>query len=802
MTNEKEFDMNVTTEVELNLSGGKIEIVKSNLNIKNGVGDHSIEHILSADGSRYNKAEGDFSVALGQQGKAYGRGSISLGNSSKAGYTYEEWLSLKDLEDTEENHAAFLKDADNRYQVAIGQSTKALGKDSFAGGMSAIAKGKFSLSFGESTEANAYDSSAFGYYTKADGSYSAAFGKSTNSIGEDSFAIGEYSVAEGKDSFAGGLSTITKGRVSFAFGDTAQANNTATISVGQSTKASGDYSAAFNHGTLSEGISSFAINEQSQAKGDHSFAGGEQSIAEGKNSFAFGIISKATGECSIAIGNGSTASGKYGIALGNKAVVSSVDGVAIGYKATCTGEQSVALSNSSVSGKYSLVFGPGSYATQDDSIMLGRANGSNNPSTIGIGQYNNLNSPKTVAIGFNNTVSGQNNVAIGIGLTARNDFGNEILLGQYSKYKWVSSSKPVEERALLTIGNGTSSSNRSNALELSQGGNLWVAGKMTVSADPVEDNDVTTKKYVDEKITEVSGNSITIDSELSETSENPVQNGVITKALSERYTNNKVDDIVSAALQSAYTLIDAKIDKTSIDAELSDSSGNPVQNKVIKEAFDGKVEKKELNPAFDTQVYAETKSGTSSVTSLVSVGETPYAGRLIRFRSVNTNAPLVNGYTGTVLVSTPKYDAQAANKYYVDTNFSKKLYKHNIFLPAFYNDEHSAIHIAFSLYCSKSRTELGFSGNDGETITGAQFKNFLLTYFRNNEGISCPVTTMRGLPLFFYSRDEGNVALNYVTYETVESDYVEGGYLTQVVKTITTLDEERDYIVYINTVEI
>jgi hypothetical protein len=83
----------------------------------------------------------------------------------------------------------------------------------------------------------------------------------------------------------------------------------------------------------------------------------------------------------------------------------------------------------------------------------------------------------------------------------------------------------------MIIGNGTADNARSNAATLDWDGNLEVAGKMTVGAAPTADMDVATKKYVDDN-----SGSVTVDTALSTTSTNPVQNKVVTAAINAKYT--------------------------------------------------------------------------------------------------------------------------------------------------------------------------------------------------------------------------------------------------------------------------
>ena len=88
---------------------------------------------------------------------------------------------------------------------------------------------------------------------------------------------------------------------------------------------------------------------------------------------------------------------------------------------------------------------------------------------------------------------------------------------------------------------------------------------------------------------EISGGG-TVDSELSETSENPVQNKVITTAL-----NGKQDSLVSGTtiktINGNSILGEGNIEITggTVDTTMSDTSENAVQNKVIKSYVDGLV---------------------------------------------------------------------------------------------------------------------------------------------------------------------------------------------------------------------
>lgn len=86
---------------------------------------------------------------------------------------------------------------------------------------------------------------------------------------------------------------------------------------------------------------------------------------------------------------------------------------------------------------------------------------------------------------------------------------------------------------------------------------------------------------------------ITVDTSLSSTSTNPVQNKVINSALSGKagtsVATTNINGLMSAADKTKLDGIATGANKTTVDSSLSASSTNPVQNKVIKSALDGKL---------------------------------------------------------------------------------------------------------------------------------------------------------------------------------------------------------------------
>lgn len=113
-----------------------------------------------------------------------------------------------------------------------------------------------------------------------------------------------------------------------------------------------------------------------------------------------------------------------------------------------------------------------------------------------------------------------------------------------------------------------------------------------------------TVEYVKAKIAalEASG-GIDVDDALSATSTNPVQNKVITSALTGKagtaVATESANGLMSRADKTKLDGIEAGANKTIVDATLDASSTNPVQNKAVKAAIDAKADKTALDAKAD-----------------------------------------------------------------------------------------------------------------------------------------------------------------------------------------------------------
>lgn len=96
---------------------------------------------------------------------------------------------------------------------------------------------------------------------------------------------------------------------------------------------------------------------------------------------------------------------------------------------------------------------------------------------------------------------------------------------------------------------------------------------------------------------------IKVDTALSSTSTNPVQNKVIKTELDKKagtaVATTSANGLMSVADKTKLNGIAKEANKTIVDTTLSDSSTNPVQNKVVKAALDNKADKTALDAKAD-----------------------------------------------------------------------------------------------------------------------------------------------------------------------------------------------------------
>ena len=118
-----------------------------------------------------------------------------------------------------------------------------------------------------------------------------------------------------------------------------------------------------------------------------------------------------------------------------------------------------------------------------------------------------------------------------------------------------------------------------------------------------------TVEYVKNKVSEVAASGgVDVDNALSATSTNPVQNKVVKAALDKKagtaVATTCANGLMSKADKTKLDDIERGANKTTIDSAMSGSSVNPVQNKVIKQYIDDKVAAAGSNITVDAELSA------------------------------------------------------------------------------------------------------------------------------------------------------------------------------------------------------
>lgn len=157
--------------------------------------------------------------------------------------------------------------------------------------------------------------------------------------------------------------------------------------------------------------------------------------------------------------------------------------------------------------------------TLQNSISLGRVGDIGvGSSAIGIGveasgdcshaegNYIQAKGDMSHAEGNNTTASGEASHAEGDGAIASGDCSHAegactIASGECSHVQGKFNIEDKANKYAHIVGNGANDTNRANAHTLDWEGNGWYAGKLSQEGTPTEDKDLTTKKYVDDKIT-------------------------------------------------------------------------------------------------------------------------------------------------------------------------------------------------------------------------------------------------------------------------------------------------------------
>lgn len=178
-------------------------------------------------------------------------------------------------------------------------------------------------------------------------------------------------------------------------------------------------------------------------------------------------------------------------------------------------ETDLTLQNSISLGRVGNI-GAASSAIGAQVTATGNASHAEGCTTTASGYASHAEGSTTTASGVNShaegdytTASGASSHAEGYGSKASSQF--QHVQGKYNI-------EDTNRRYAHIVGNGAGDAKRSNAHTLDWKGNSWYAGKLSQEGTPTEDKDLTTKKYVDDKVkdtlvtTNVSGTALALTS--------------------------------------------------------------------------------------------------------------------------------------------------------------------------------------------------------------------------------------------------------------------------------------------------
>lgn len=242
---------------------------------------------------------------------------------------------------------------------------------------------------------------------------------------------------------------------------------------------------------IATGDDSHAEGYYTTASGGSSHAEGYKTTASGSCSHAEGGSTTASGGCSHAEGDYTTASGPASHAEGDHTTASKWGSHAEGINTTASEYASHAEGHATTaSGMYS-------HAEGEDTTASGRASHAEGDNTTASDQAAH-------AEGVNTTASGSFSHAEGVNTTASEYCSHAegfytIASGHYSHAQGKYNIEDTEEKYAHIVGNGASSSARSNAHTLDWDGNAWFAGDVYVGGTSGTNKDEGSKKLATEE---------------------------------------------------------------------------------------------------------------------------------------------------------------------------------------------------------------------------------------------------------------------------------------------------------------
>ncbi|MFN8297936.1 MAG: tail fiber domain-containing protein, partial [Chitinophagales bacterium] len=364
------------------------------------------------------------------------------------------------------NNSAFVigevDTASGAHALAGGNFSKASGFNSVAIGYNVKAAGYGAATFGQNNYANGNGSFVAGVGNYANANQDAVFGNSDTATGANSFISGYNNTAtQNASAVLGGNHNLAAGSNSVVLGgvnDTVTAGNAAVY--GQYNRAAASYSFAGGFQSYNNSSAGIVVGYNDTIGGFASAAFGQSTKATGNYSFAAGYQSYSTNTGTVALGYQDSATASGAVALGNKNRVTAGNGFAAGY-------------NNQVNGNEASAMGNGNTVTGAQGFAAGSANIVSNTNSFALGLNDTASGYASVALNRGNLASGNHSMALGSYNTAPSY--SEVSLGIYGTvYTPNSTTNYNGSDRVFNVGNGSSSTTRSDAFTILKNGNIGV----------------------------------------------------------------------------------------------------------------------------------------------------------------------------------------------------------------------------------------------------------------------------------------------------------------------------------------
>ena len=365
--------------------------------------------------------------------------------------------------------------------VDIGFAAFSLGVMNLATGMLSIATGKDNWAAASCSTVLGYQNQSLGRHSIAKGTNCIAYGDNSSAEGCGTKAIGYAAHTEGYQTEAG-LQAHAEGNNSKATGIISHAEGHQTTTTGEAAHAEGKQTEATNTAAHAEGFQTKATNIGSHAEGVKTEASGYASHTEGQNTVAAGIASHTEGYSTI---QASTVITNFSA---NDEIISkwteSKFSLATAQGSHVEGNNNLALAKSShAEGQENIATQPAAHAEGYQTKAKAYHSHAEGNGTEAIGHAAHAEGKLTVA-------SGQASHAGGTGTIA--SANSQTAIGKYNE---------KDTNALFIVGNGTSDTDRHNALVVKSNG--------TVLSNNIQLSTVTEVNELKDRINSLSSGGLT-----------------------------------------------------------------------------------------------------------------------------------------------------------------------------------------------------------------------------------------------------------------------------------------------------